>query len=87
MTPAPTDSTTPAGGLTKANAGGSTASRVVQVGVADPTGLDGDHCLARSGVRNDDVDELDRLPLLPRDDSLHDLRHASDPSSCDLEGA
>ena len=35
------------------------ALAVVQVGVADPAGLDGDDGLARPGVRDDDVDQLD----------------------------
>ena len=48
---------------------------VVQVGVADPAGLDRHHRLARSGVGHEDVDELDRCVLGAGDDSLDLLRH------------
>ena len=50
------------------------ALAVVQVGVADPAGLDLHHGLARTGVRHVDRDELDRRALGAGDDGL-DLLH------------
>jgi hypothetical protein len=48
---------------------------VVQVGVADPAGLDLDHRLPRSGIGHVDPHQLDRRILGTRDDSLDLLRH------------
>ena len=52
------------------------ALAVVQVGVADAAGLDGDHRLARPRVGYDDRLERDRRTLLPRDHPAHLLSHA-----------
>jgi hypothetical protein len=50
------------------------ALAVVQVGVAHPARLDLDDRLARTGVGDDDVDELDLGALGAGDDSLDGLR-------------
>jgi hypothetical protein len=50
---------------------------VVQVGVADPAGVDRHDRLTRAGVGHDDVDELDVGPLAAGDDSLDGLGHES----------
>ena len=52
------------------------ALAVVQVGVADPACLDGDDCLAWSGVGDDDRLDGDRLSLGPGDDAPHGVWHA-----------
>src|ERR1700760_3887994 len=51
------------------------ALTVVQVGVADPGGLDVHQGLARAGVRHQDRGDLDRRALFPGDHTLHALRH------------
>ena len=51
------------------------ALAVVQVGVADPAGLDVDDRLARTGVGDVDGLDRDRLALRPRDHTTH-LLHA-----------
>ncbi len=56
------------------------AVAVVQVGVADTAGLDCDHGLPRSGIRDDDVDELDRGTLAAGDDARDRLWHGHSPS-------
>ena len=63
------------------------ALAVVQVGVADPAGLDLDHSLARPWVGNDDGDQLNRSPLASGDDSPDLLRHARPPLTDDGEVA
>jgi hypothetical protein len=51
------------------------ALSIVQVRVAHPTGLDLHDGLARPGVGDDDVDELDGLALGASDDGLDGLGH------------
>ena len=47
----------------------------MQVGVADPAGVDLHDGLARAGVGHDDVDELDVGALAAGDDALDGLGH------------
>ena len=51
------------------------ALAIVQVRMADPTGLDGDDRLAGTGIRDHDVDDLDGLTLGAGDDALDGLWH------------
>ena len=59
------------------------ALAVVEVGVADAAGLDVDDDLARSRVGDDDVGDLDRLPLRLRDNSLDCGGHEASRSRAD----
>ena len=51
------------------------ALSVVQVGVADAAGRDGDERLTRPGIGHDDRLDGHRLALRPGDDSTHFLGH------------
>ena len=51
------------------------ALAVGQVGMADPAGDDVDDDLTGTGIGDDDVDQLDRLTLLPRNHAAHRLSH------------